>query len=148
MPLSGGKERWIMEQLHINGQPVWYGLISGGFGNNNSYKIAVGQRPEDEVLRHADTTWCESAVTIQWSPCSAGFFDTPGRKQILFQAAIDGLKAQGLYTGALSANINEALFTCASKEKKTKIRRQVEERLRKDENFLSRVVSGLCPDLL
>ena len=78
----------------------------------------------------------------------ASFFDTPGRRQILFQAALAGFKSLGLYTGDLSATVSESLFRYSDPEKKRVIRRKLEDRLRKDEDFLTTIIVRLAEDLL
>ena len=117
-----------MEQLKINGTPVWIGHESGGFGNFHGYKVAVAEeKPQDEILSFPSAP-CETAYCREWQPATVGFFDTPGRRQILFQAAMTA----GCSTENFGEELANAALRAMDEEERKRYRRRLEDRLRKD----------------
>lgn len=119
---------------------VFIGHESGGYGNGpNHYKLAVASEcPKDEVLYHA-SSWRETDVIRTWKECSYSFFDTPGRRQLLYQATAAEFKRRGMDTTDLSQRIIAILLENMPDEELKVVRRRIEDRLRKDRNFLLRV---------
>ena len=134
-----------MNQITINGIPGWIGHESGGWNNGpNGYKIVFSvDCPSDETLRQSSTTWHgETAVIRVWEPLSTGFMDTPGRRQIVFNAAVSsGIKSSVVSEELIKVDVSR-IWDMSEKDTKA-FRRRIEDHIRKNPSALFEMAEKL-----
>lgn len=133
-----------MNQITINGIRGWIGYESGGFGNGpNGYQIRFSSDcPEDETLRHASSSWRETDVVRVWQPLHATWMNTPGRRQIVYNAAVNsGIKSSVVSEELIKVDVSR-IWDMNEKDTKA-FRRRIEDHIRKNPSALFEMAEKL-----